>query len=67
MRKIMPAIFAFYLAATGIARGQDAPLLQPVEPGRLTLEAVSANQQLASSIAARARSATRRATVAAAR
>jgi hypothetical protein len=55
VRTIIPAVVALSLAATGAARGQDAGTLQPVEPGRLALEAVSANQQLAASIAARLR------------
>jgi hypothetical protein len=41
------------LVVTGAVRSQDAP--PPVEPGRLNLEAVSANQQLATEIAARLR------------
>jgi hypothetical protein len=44
-----------YLVVTGAVRSQDASLPQPVEPGRLNLEAVSANQHLATEIAARLR------------
>jgi hypothetical protein len=55
VRTIIPAVVALSLAATGAAHGQDAGMLQPVQPGRLALEAVSANQQLAASIAAQLR------------
>lgn len=55
MRTMIPATLALYLAANGAAHGQDAGALQPVEPGRLTLQAVSGNQRLASAIAARLR------------
>lgn len=55
MRTMIPATLALYLAANGAAHGQDAGALQPVEPGRLALQAVSGNQRLASAIAARLR------------
>ena len=55
MRKLVPAALGLYLAAAGAASGQEGPMPQPVEPGRLALQPVSANQKLATTIAERLR------------
>jgi hypothetical protein len=55
VRKLVPAAFGIYLAAAGAAHGQEAAAPPPVEPGRLPIAAVSANQQLATIIAQRLR------------
>ncbi len=54
MRTIIPAALTICLA-TGAAHGEDAGMTQPVAPGGLALEAVSANQQLANAIAGQLR------------
>ena len=55
VRKLVPAALGIYLAAAGAAHGQEGAAPQPVEPGRLPIAAVSANQQLATTIAERLR------------
>lgn len=55
MRKIVPAALGVYLAATGAVQSQEGRTPQPVEPGQLALQSVSANQRLATTIAGRLR------------
>ncbi len=50
MRKIVPAALGMYLAAVGAARSQEGPA---AEPGQLNMPVVSANQQLATTVADR--------------
>ena len=55
VRKFVPAAFGICLAAAGAAPGQEGAAARPVEPGRLALAPISANQQLATTVAQRLR------------
>lgn len=53
VRKLVPTALGVYLAAASAIHGQESAAPRPIEPARLPIAAVSANQQLATTIAQR--------------